>query len=61
MRGSSLEAVVTVPETETQSWLEEFWKVSWAVGLAAMSENLVECLLARKRKSGPWRWGSSSR
>ena len=44
-----------VPETETQSWDEEFWKVSWAVGLAAMSENLVECLLARKRKSGPWR------
>ena len=42
MRGSSFDAVVTVPEMETQSCEEEFWKVSWAVLLCARSENLVE-------------------
>ena len=29
--------------------------MSWAVSLLARSENLLECLLARKRKSGPSR------
>lgn len=56
MRGSSLAAVVMVPETETQSCEELFWKVTWAVLSCSMSENLVECVLARKRKSGPSRW-----
>lgn len=55
MRGSEFEVVTTAPETETQSWEEEFWKVSWAVLSAVRSANLVECLLARKRKSGPSR------
>lgn len=55
MRGSSLAVVTTVPEMETQSWEEEFWKVIWAVLSWARSENLLECLLARKRKSGPSR------
>lgn len=55
MRGSSLAVVTTVPETLTQSCEEEFWNVSWAVWLLERSENLLECLLARKRKSGPSR------
>ena len=55
MRGSEFEVVTTAPETETQSWEEEFWKVSWAVLSAVRSANFVECMLARKRKSGPSR------
>ncbi len=57
MRGSEFEVVVTVPVMETQSWEELFWKVSCAVGVWVRSENLFECVLARKRKSGPSRWG----
>ena len=30
--------------------------MTWAVLSEARSENLVECLFARKRKSGPSRW-----
>ena len=59
MRGSSLEDVVQAPVIETQSWEEEFWKVTWACSLLARSVNLLECLLARKRKSGPSRWVES--
>ena len=33
--------------------------MSWAVLLLARSENLLECLLARKRKSGPSRCGDA--
>ena len=33
--------------------------MSWAVSLLARSENLLECLLARKRKSGPSRYGDA--
>ena len=57
MRGSELEVVSTMPVMETQSWDEEFWKVSWAVLEEARSVNLLEWMLARKRKSGPTRWG----
>lgn len=56
MRGSSLEVVTTVPEMETQSCEELSWKVTWAVLSFERSANLVESLLARKRKSGPSRW-----
>lgn len=56
MRGSSLEVVVAVPVMETQSWEEEFWNVSWRVGLEARSVNFLEEWLERKRKSGPTRW-----
>lgn len=55
MRGSEFEAVVAVPVMETQSWEEEFWKVRRVEGEWARSENLFECVLARKRKSGPSR------
>lgn len=55
MRGSSLEEVVTVPDTLTQSCEELFWKVTWAVLSFSMSVNLLEWALARKRKSGPSR------
>ena len=56
MRGSLLEAVVQVPLTETQSWDEEFWNVTCAVGFLERSLNFWEWALARKRKSGPERW-----
>ena len=46
---------MAVPEMETQSWEEEFWKVIWAVEEWERSENLVEWVFARKRKSGPSR------
>lgn len=55
MRGSSFELVVTLPEIETQSCEELFWKVSWAVLSFDRSENLLLWALARKRKSGPVR------
>ena len=61
MRGSSLEDVAQTPVIETQSWEEEFWKVTWACLLLAKSVNLLECLLARKRKSGPSRWAESAK